>query len=153
MALDEFNSQRRQDREMAKEITALLGTDDLISMALKSWKDLVDEFEYDLVTQAHTDYNFVPGLVEVLFDLLPTLRAARRNHSSRLIRDETQTNSTNDLTFNSPATTVLMPPDPHQETYKDENEKESESSKLRQGFWTCVTSLLRKGATMLKDIP
>ena len=138
---------------MAKEITALLGTDDLISMALKSWKDLVDEFEYDLVTQAHTDYNFVPGLVEVLFGLLPTLRSARRDHAFKLTRDEAHTNSTDVSTFNSPTTTVSMSLDPPQETHKAENEKESESSKLRQGFWTCVTSLLRKGATMLKDIP
>ena len=114
---------------MAKEISALLATDDLISMALKSWKDLVDDFDYDQGAQALKGYDFVPGLVEVLFCLLPALSAARRDHCLRLTRDKTYTSRTNVPTSNSPTTAVSMPLDPHQETHEDENEEASESSK------------------------
>ena len=105
---------------MAKEITALLGTDDLISMALESWKDLVDEFEYDQVAQALQGYDLVPGLVEVLFCLLSALRAARRGHCSRLARDKAHSSKTNVSTFNSPNTAVPRSFDPQQETHADE---------------------------------
>ena len=110
---------------MAKEITALLGTDDLISMALKSWKDLVDEFEYDQVALAPKAYEFVPGLVEVLFCLLPALRAARRDHCLRLTRDKAHPSRTNVPTFNSPTTAVSRSLVPHQETSEDDR-KEAE---------------------------
>ncbi|KAM0794696.1 hypothetical protein BDR22DRAFT_894850 [Usnea florida] len=65
----------------AEEITALLGTDELIPMALESWKDSVDRY-----TQGHvsTDYNPVPDVVELLFDLLPAFRAMRQAYCSGL---------------------------------------------------------------------
>ena len=70
----------------AEEITALLGTDELIPMALESWKDSVDRY-----TQGHvsTDYNPVPDLVELLFDLLPAFRAMRQAYCSGLTKAET----------------------------------------------------------------
>ena len=120
MALGELNSQRSQDRQLAREITALLGTDDLISMALESWKDLVDEFEYDQVAQAPKNYDLVPGLVEVLFCLLPALRAARRGHCSRLARDKAHPSKSNVSIFNSPSTTVSRSYDTQQDTHADE---------------------------------
>ena len=119
----ELNSQRSQDRQMAKEITALLGIDDLISMALESWKDLVNEFEYDQVAQASKDYDFVPGLVEVLFSLLPALRSARQCHCSKLARDKAHPSKTNISTFNSPTTAVSRSSDSQQETHEDEREE------------------------------
>ncbi len=123
LAHDEHNSQRSQDGQMAKEITALLGTDDLISMALESWKDLVDEFEYDQGAQAPQGYDLVPGLVEVLFCLLPALRAARRGHCSRLARDKAHPSKTNVSTFNSSTTAVSKSFDPQQETHEDERKE------------------------------
>lgn len=63
-------------------VTALLGTDELIPIALESWKDSVDQHEY--VQAGHVpNYNPVPGLVEILFDLLPALRATRRTYCFR----------------------------------------------------------------------
>ena len=147
LALDE------QGRQMTKEISALLATDDLISMALKSRQDLVDEFEFDQAAQAPKTYNSVPGLVEVLFCLLPALSAARRDHCSRLTRDKTYISRTNVPTLNSPTTAVSMPLDSHQATHEDENEEASESSKLRLSFWPSVTSLRRKGAKIQKICP
>ena len=108
---------------MAKEITALLGTDDLISMALKSWKDLVDEFEYDQVAQTPKGYDFVPGLVEALFCLLPALRAARRDHSFRLTRDKAHPSRTNVSASNSPTAAVSRSLDPRQDTYEGERKE------------------------------
>lgn len=108
---------------MAKEITALLGTDDLISMALKSWKDLVDEFEYDQVAQAPKGYDFVPGLVEALFGLLPALRAARRDHCLRLTRDKANPSRTNVPTSDPPTAAVSRSLDPHQDTYEGESKE------------------------------
>ena len=108
---------------MAKEITALLGTDDLISMALESWKDLVDEFEYDQIAQAPKGYDFVPGLVEVLYCLLPALKAARRGHCLRLTRDKAQPSRINIPTFSSPTTAVSRSLGQHQETHEDDRKE------------------------------
>ena len=108
---------------MAREITALLGTGDLISMALKSWKDLVDEFEYDQVAQAPKGYDFVPGLVEALFGLLPALRVARRDHCLKLTRDKAHPSRTNVSTSNSPPAAASRSLDPHQDTYESERKE------------------------------
>ena len=108
---------------MAKDITALLGIDDLISMALESWKDLVNEFEYDQVVQDPKDYDFVPGLVEVLFSLLPALRSARRGHCLKLARDKAHPSKATVSTFNSPTTAVSRSSDPQQETHEDERKE------------------------------
>ena len=89
-------------------------------MALESWKDLVDEFEYDQVAQAPKNYDLVPGLVEVLFCLLPALRAARRGHCSRLARDKAHPSKSNVSIFNSPSTTVSRSYDTQQDTHADE---------------------------------
>ena len=120
LALNELNS---QDGQMAKGITALLGTDDLISMALKSWKDLVDEFEYDQVAQTPKDYDFVPGLVEALFGLLPALRVARRDHCLTVTRDKAHPSRSNVSTSNSPTAAVSRSLDPHQDTYEGETKE------------------------------
>ena len=82
---DGHNSEQRRDSENAEQVTALLGTDELIVMALESWKDSVDQHQ---AGRASTNYNPVPGLVEILFDLLPSLRAARRTYCSRLAEPE-----------------------------------------------------------------
>lgn len=123
LGLDELNSERSQDRQMAKEITALLGTDDLISMALESWKDLVEEFEYDQVAQAPRGHDFVPGLVELLFGLLPPLRAARRDHCLRLARDKAHPSMTNVSVYDSANTAVSKSFNPQQETREDERKE------------------------------
>lgn len=85
---DVHNSERRRDSQYAEEITALLGTDKLIPTALESWKDRVDQHEYVQAGHCSTNYNPVPGLVEILFDLLPALRAARRTYCSCLQEGE-----------------------------------------------------------------
>ena len=108
---------------MAKEITALLGTNDLISMALESWKDLVDELEYDPVALAPKGYDLVPDLVELLFCLLPALRAARRGHCSRLARDKAHPSKSNVPIFNSPNTTVWGSIDAQQDTHAAERKE------------------------------
>ena len=72
-----------------EQITALLGTDELIPMALESWKDNVGQHEDVQAGNAfNTNYNPGPDLVEILFDLLPALRAARRSYCSRLVEAE-----------------------------------------------------------------
>ena len=84
---DGNKSEGLRDGQNAEEITAMLGTDELIPMALESWKDSVERYEY---TQGHvnTNYNPVPGLVEVLFDLLPAFRAMRQAYCSGLTEAE-----------------------------------------------------------------
>ena len=86
---DIYNSERYNDGRSAEEITALLGTDELIPMALESWKDSVDQYQY--IQAGHdfnTEFNPVPGLVEILFDLLPAVRGTRRMYCLRLIEGE-----------------------------------------------------------------
>lgn len=68
--------------EFAGQITDSLGIDELTPMALGSWKDRVDQHECVQAGRASTHYNPVLGLVEVLFDLLAPLRAARRTFCS-----------------------------------------------------------------------
>ena len=58
-------------------------------MALKNWKDSVGQLEY--VQASHdvdTNYNPISDLVEVLFDLLPSIRAMRRTYCSRSAETE-----------------------------------------------------------------
>ena len=86
---DGYNSERYHDGPSAEQITALLGTDELIPMALESWRDSVAQYQY--VQAGHvfnTKYNPVPGLVEILFDLLPAVRGTRSTYCSRLIEAE-----------------------------------------------------------------
>ena len=66
-------------------------------MALESWKDSVDRLEY--VQAGHvSNYNPVPDLVEILFDLLPALRATRRTYCFRPAEAESlEDNGTNTL--------------------------------------------------------
>ncbi len=89
MSNDVDNAERLSDGESAEQITALLGTDELIPLALESWKDRVDQHQYVQDGRVlNTSYNPVPGLVEILFDLLPALRATRRTYCSRLAEAE-----------------------------------------------------------------
>ena len=86
---DGQNTEQFHDSQPAEQITALLGTDELIPMALESWKDSVDQHEYLQAGRVfNINYNPVPGLVEILFDLLPALRAARRTYCSRPVGAE-----------------------------------------------------------------
>lgn len=65
---DAPNTERLRDAQSA--VTASLGTDELIPMALESWKNSVDQHEY--VQASHvSNYNPVPELAEILFDLFP----------------------------------------------------------------------------------
>ena len=81
--------ERLYDSQSAKQITALLGTDELLPMALESWKDSVDQHESLQTGHVfNTNFNPVPGLVEILFDLLPALRAARETYCSRPVQAE-----------------------------------------------------------------
>lgn len=80
-----YNNEQRRDSEKTEQVTALLGTDELIPMALESWKDSVDQHQ---AGHANTNYNPVPRLVEILYDLLPALRATRRTYCSRLAESE-----------------------------------------------------------------
>ena len=57
-------------------------------MALESWKDSVDQHEYFQAGHINTNFNPVPGLVVILFDLLPALRAARETYCSRPVEAE-----------------------------------------------------------------
>lgn len=101
---DGHNSERIRDSQSAEQITALLGTDELIPMALESWKDSVDQYEY--VQAGHvfnTHYNPVPRLVEILFDLLPALRATRRTYCSRLAEAGTLEDNGSDPLLHQPA--------------------------------------------------
>lgn len=80
--------EQRRWSESAEQVKALLGTSELLPMALERWKDSVDQHEYIQADQAKTNFNPVPGLVEILFDLVPALRAARRTYCSRLAEAE-----------------------------------------------------------------
>lgn len=89
MSSDDCNSERHRDSQFVEQITALLGTDELIPMALKNWKDSMGQLEF--VQASHdvdTNYNPTPDLVEVLFDLLPSIRAMRRTYCSRSVETE-----------------------------------------------------------------
>ena len=88
MSEDGHNTDQAPDSQFAKQVTALLGTDELLPMALESWKDSVDQHEYFQAGHINTNFNPVPGLVEILFDLLPALRAARETYCSRRVEAE-----------------------------------------------------------------
>lgn len=77
---DGQNLEQRRWRRSVEQIKALLGTGELLPVALECWKDSVDQHESVQADRAKTNYNPVPGLVEILFDLVPALRAARRTH-------------------------------------------------------------------------
>ena len=104
---DNDNKQRVQDQVMARGITALLGTDELLHIALKSWKTFIEQYEYDEKGPSYRNYNYVPGLVETLFDLVPGLRAARRAYCADLAQAVSQQNVNTDISLNVAANPAL----------------------------------------------
>ena len=82
LAHEADNENRFPDHHSAQATTALLESDELIDMALNSWRNWL-EGQAGNGTSANGYMNsgaFVPDLVEVLFDLVPALRAARRTY-------------------------------------------------------------------------
>lgn len=97
---DGSNTERLRDAQSA--VIALLGTDELIPMALESWKDSVDQHEY--VQAGHVpNYKPVPGLVEILFDLLPALRATCRTYCFRPAEAESPEDNGTSTLLHQPA--------------------------------------------------
>lgn len=97
---DGSNTERLRDAQSA--VIALPGTDELIPMALESWKGSVDQHEY--VQAGHVpNYNPVPGLVEILFDLLPALRATRRTYCFRHAEAESPEDNGTSTLLHQPA--------------------------------------------------
>lgn len=64
--------------ESQAEITALLGTDDVALMALKKWGNNLQEPRERF--EPAEQIKFIAGMVDILFDLSPSLRSARRAH-------------------------------------------------------------------------
>lgn len=69
-------------QQNAQAITALLGTDELMDMALESWNNLLEsQFnEETSPTSFQTGDDLIPDLIQILFDLSPVLRAARHTY-------------------------------------------------------------------------
>ena len=101
------NKQRVQDQVMARGITALLGTDELLHIALESWKTFVEQYEYDEKGSSYRNHNYIPGLVETLFDLVPGLRAARRAYCANLAQAVNQQSVNTDMSLNVTADSAL----------------------------------------------
>ena len=80
-----MNNDKLRDQERAKQITALLGTDDMIYIALEIWKEFIDEDDEKEADVETVNIDVISGLIENLFDLLPSLRAARRIYSLRVL--------------------------------------------------------------------
>lgn len=108
------NKQRVQDQVMARGITALLGTDELLHIALESWKTFVEQYEYDEKDRSYRNHNYIPGLVETLFDLVPGLRAARRAYCAdqAVNQQSVNTDMSLNVTADSPLSETRSPEGP-----------------------------------------
>ena len=86
LAGEAVNEERFRDQQRAQATTALLGSDALIGFALESWNNLLERQADDQTSPAvsRTGGDLVPDLVQILFDLLPALRAARQTYCIRL---------------------------------------------------------------------
>lgn len=86
LASEADNKERARDQHTAQVTTALLGSDELIDFALESWRNLLER-QADNRTNpsaSKTDGDLIPDLIQILFDLLPALRAARQTHCIQL---------------------------------------------------------------------
>ena len=86
LAGETVNEERFHDQHRAQATTALLGSDALMGFALESWKNLLERQADDQTspTVSRTGGDLVPNLIQILFDLLPALRAARQTYCIRL---------------------------------------------------------------------
>lgn len=75
LASEAENTERLHDQQRAQAIRALLGSDELMNLVQESWKGLVER-----QTDGETGGDLVPDLIQILFDFLPALRAARQTY-------------------------------------------------------------------------
>ena len=86
---DDLHINQRKDKQEEEERMALLGKDEVFPIAIEAWKNTIGRQEIEETLPSPTRSNVVPALVEILFDLLPALRAARRSCCSGHAPDET----------------------------------------------------------------
>lgn len=86
LASEAGNSERFHDQHRAQATTALLGSDELMGLALGSWRSLLERQTDNETgpTVSRTGGDLIPDLVQILFDLLPALRAAKQTYCMRL---------------------------------------------------------------------
>lgn len=87
------NQERHHVMNRAQAIKALLASDTLINMALESWKNLVDRQANTgtVTTRIKREGRLIPDFIQVLFDLLPTLRVALQTYCICLAEAEDRT--------------------------------------------------------------
>ena len=86
------NQKRLSDEDRAQAITALLGCDELMDLALESWKNLLDrQGDGESASERRIlDIRLIPGFVQALFELIPALRAARESYCFDRAESETR---------------------------------------------------------------
>ena len=118
-------------------------------MALESWKDSVDQYQYVQADHVlNTKYNPVPGLVEILFDFLPAIRGMRQTYCSRAVEGENLEGTVTTALLREPAalrSVITMQHFTSEEPMFDESSVDSANLKFEK-----VDSIFRKLDKILK---